>query len=49
MMDIVALAGLEWVFDKVEDRYGLAAAWVVTTALALAFLSAIVAVLIAVL
>jgi hypothetical protein len=46
MLDIVALLGLEWVFDKVEDRYGRAAAWIVTTGLAVAFLGAIVTALV---
>jgi hypothetical protein len=45
-LDIVALSGLEWVFDKVEDRYGLAAAWLVSGALAATFLGGIVALLI---
>jgi Na+/melibiose symporter-like transporter len=28
MLDIFALFGLEWLSDKVEDRYGRRAAWV---------------------
>jgi len=48
MLDVVALSGLEWVYDKVEDRYGRAAAWVVTTTLALTILGTAVAVFIAV-
>ena len=43
MLDIVALSGLEWVYDKIEKRYGRAAAWVVTTVAAAAFLVAMVA------
>ena len=44
MLDIVALSGLEWVYDKVDDRYGRAAAWVVTTVLAFSVLAAMVTV-----
>ena len=43
MLDIFALSGLEWVHDKVEDRFGRAAAWLVTTALIAAILGAVVA------
>lgn len=28
MLDIVALTGLEWLYDTVEDRYGTLAAWI---------------------
>jgi hypothetical protein len=49
MMDIVAWCGLEWVYDKVEHRYGRAAAWLVTLTLGVAFLAACVAVLVAIL
>ena len=48
-LDVVALCGLEWVFDKVEDRWGLAAAWLVTGALAATVLGGIVAILFAIL
>ncbi|HVJ72283.1 MAG TPA: hypothetical protein VM531_12380 [Sphingomicrobium sp.] len=48
ILDIVALSGLEWVYDKVEDRHGRAAAWLVTLTLAAAMLAAIVAVVMAV-
>jgi TRAP-type mannitol/chloroaromatic compound transport system permease small subunit len=46
MLDIVALCGLERVYDKTEDRFGRLAAWLVTTALAVSILAAIVAILI---
>ena len=49
MLDIFALSGLEWVYDRVEDRFGRAAAWVVTITLALAILGIAVAVLVDVL
>ena len=29
MLDVFAIFGLDWVYDKVEDRYGRAAASVV--------------------
>ena len=49
MLDIVALSGLDWVYDKVEKRYGRAAAWVVTIIAAVAFLVAMVALVMVVL
>src|SRR5260221_14703996 len=49
MLDIFALSGLEWVYDRVEDRFGRVAAWFVTMTLALAVLGIAAAVLIAVL
>jgi hypothetical protein len=48
-MDIVSLLGFEWVYDKVEARFGQVAAWLVTIALTVALLGAGVAVLMAVL
>ena len=45
MLDIFAVSGLEWVYDKIEDRYGCAAAWLVTPGLAGIILAAIVAIL----
>ncbi|WP_309662622.1 hypothetical protein [Sphingomonas sp.] len=48
-MDIVSLLGLEWLYDKVEGRFGQVAAWLVTIVLTVAVLGAIVAVLMAVL
>jgi hypothetical protein len=47
MLDIFAVSGLEWVYDKVEDRYGRAAALLVTTALAFAILGAALALILA--
>ena len=48
MLDIAAEAGLEWVYDKVEERYGRAAAWVVTITLAGAMVAALVTLLVAI-
>ena len=45
MLDIFAVSGLEWVYDKMEDRYGRAATWLVTAGLAGIILAAIVAIL----
>jgi hypothetical protein len=44
MMHVFSLTGLEWIYDKVEDRYGRVAAWVVT----LAFTAAVIGVAVAV-
>ena len=44
MLDIVALCGLELVYDKVEDRYGRAAAWIVTILLAFVVLASMFAI-----
>lgn len=49
MLDILALSGLEWVYDQVEGRFGRPAAWVITIALAFTILGIAAAVLIAVL
>ena len=46
-MDVVALLGLEWIYDKVEDRYGRLAAWFVTIGLAALILGAVVVLIIA--
>jgi len=48
MLDIAALMGLEWAYDLVEERYGRAAAWVVTITLAGAMIAALVAILVAI-
>jgi len=48
MLDIVALSGAEWVFDRVERRYGRAAAWVVTLALAAVVIGATLTLMLAV-
>ena len=48
MLDIFALSGMEWVHGKVEVRFGGGMAWVVTIALATAFVGAIFAVLMSV-
>lgn len=39
------LSGLEWVYDTVEDRFGRAAAWIVTAALSAAFIAAMIAII----
>jgi hypothetical protein len=44
MLDVAALSGLEWVYDKVEDRYGRLAAWLVTILIAFSILAAMVTV-----
>lgn len=49
MLDVVALCGLEWFYDKVEERYGRAAAWLATFTVAIAVLAAIVAFIVAIL
>lgn len=38
MLDIVALTGLEWLYDIVEYRFGVLAAWIVTLTVAFAIL-----------
>jgi hypothetical protein len=38
MLDVFAIFGLDWIYDKVEDRYGRAAAWIVTATLAVAIM-----------
>ena len=48
MLDIFAMSGLEWVYDKVEVHHGRPAAWIVTTTLALGILGIAVAAFIAV-
>jgi hypothetical protein len=30
MLDLLAFAGLDWLYDAVEKRFGVAAAWLVT-------------------
>jgi hypothetical protein len=49
MLDILALTGLDRLYDRVEGRYGRTAAWLVTSATALALIGIIVWVLFAVL
>jgi len=45
-LDLVALAGLEWLYVIVEDRYGVLAAWIVTLTAAFSVLGVAVWVLI---
>ncbi|WP_294074792.1 hypothetical protein [Sphingomonas sp.] len=49
MEDLIALAFLEAIYDRIEDRYGVAAAWLTTAALAVAVISILVWVLVRVL
>jgi hypothetical protein len=48
-LDILALTGLEWVYDKVDDRYGTAAAWLVTIVLTAIFVGVAVGALVLIL
>ena len=48
MLDIFAQSGLEWVYDRVERRYGRAVAWLVTLALAGAMIAIAVTALVAI-
>ena len=47
-LDIIALCGLGWVYDRVEDRYGQATAFVVTLVLGITILAILVAALVAI-
>ena len=47
-LDIFALFGLEWVYERIKRRYGRAAAFFVTLTLAVALIAVVVAVLIAI-
>ena len=49
MLDIFALSGLEWLYDRVEGRYGRAAAWLVTSGAALIVIGTLVWILVKVL
>jgi hypothetical protein len=42
-LDLVAQLGLEWISEKVEERFGRLAAWVVTLVLGLLILAAFIA------
>jgi Na+/melibiose symporter-like transporter len=42
MFDIVALAGLDWLYDRIEDRYGRGAAWLITFAAGVSILGILV-------
>ena len=41
MGDIFAIAGLEWVYDQLEDRFGRRVAWIGTFLLSIASLAAV--------
>ena len=49
MLDIIALTGLDWLYDIVENRYGRVAASVTTIALALGVVGVLVWIFVAVL
>jgi Na+/melibiose symporter-like transporter len=49
MLDIFVLFGLEWLSDKVEDRYGRRAAWIFALMATLAVVGVLVWILIMVL
>jgi hypothetical protein len=49
MSDIAFLAALEWIYDKVDDRFGKLAAWLVMLGLATIVIGLVVAALIYVL
>ena len=46
MAHIVILGALEWIYDKVEERFGKFVAWLVTLSLTAVIVAAIVAALI---
>lgn len=48
MLDILALSGLEWLYERVEDRYGRGAAWAITLTVGLSVIAILVWILIAV-
>src|SRR3982751_4413395 len=41
ILDALAVFGLEWVSDKIEERYGRTAAWWLTLVMCLSFLAAV--------
>jgi hypothetical protein len=43
MSDIFLIAGLEWIYDKIENRFGRVAAWTGTFLLSVGCLGAIAA------
>jgi len=45
--DLLVVAWTDWVFDKVEDRYGRAAAWLVTFGTGVLLIGVLVWVLVA--
>lgn len=48
-LDLLELCGLGWLYDRVEDRFGDATAWLVTLAFAVALLTALVSIYVTVL
>lgn len=45
--DLLILTWIEWVYDKLEDRYGRVTAWLVTVGTALMLIGILVWVLVA--
>lgn len=41
MLDVFAVFGLDWVSDKIEERYGRTVAWWLTLLICLSFLIAV--------
>lgn len=39
--DLLAFAGLDWLYDRIEDRYGRGAAWLATFAAGLSIIGII--------
>ena len=48
MLDVAALCGLEWLYEKVEARWGTVAAWFTTVTLAAMILGAMIALTVAI-
>jgi hypothetical protein len=44
--DELAQWGLSWIYDRVEERFGVLAAWLVTVGLAVGLFGALIALLI---
>ena len=42
MLDLFAESGLEWVYDRVEERYGRVVGWVVTMTLGIVMVAALI-------
>jgi hypothetical protein len=43
MPDVIAQCGFEWIYDKVERRFGTIAAWLVTLGLFTLLVGAVIA------
>jgi MFS family permease len=49
MLDVFALFGLEWLCDRIEDRYGRRAAWLFAFAASLSLLGILLCIVVVVL